>query len=340
VVTRPAEALLSTPKKWLIVLMVIFYTLTFVEWFNFRLGETATSFRNVTDHLRAGNLELAGEVARLRQNLTVLEAVFTGTILQQEGALAQLRTEFQDMETQLERYFAWFEANANLAGEGQEDIRMVADACVTTRLELPCVAYKNEDVLGLGYLPDTSLGKYDFIQNFSFTLERGGGDCEDLATLFMSELRYMKATNPFMIFRTVRASLGQRYTIAGNQYLLDAEPVDLPGSRVYVVCYSAGEAGHCINAICRDALTEGIRQGNDATSLIEACSLVEPQQYGKLLWVIDYKGYRYIGDGYTWNPMAGWLVVISGNDLCGLTEQGWRCFSDYSDRIEIILGRE
>lgn len=279
-------------------------------------------------------LDLIPRVGRLEED-------FNSTILRQRDELQSLRGEFQAMEDQLDSYFGWFKANSNLSPDLSKELSDIED-CAGATIRLPCIWFRNAVMYKIEYLNDSDIGKGDFIQPNNFTLSRGGGDCEDLATLFMAEANYLhgKFDRPFTTWTN---SADGRFTIVGDWYLSGAETIEIEGSNVYVVCYSSESSGHCINAICNFNLTEDVKLGRDVDALLDDCYLIEPQNYAEMYWV-NRSGNLTIGDRLYREPFLGWLLFMSSEDLCMDSNGTWQCFSnfrermaDFKERVDAIL---
>jgi len=299
-----------------------------------------TSLVNATEETAGLESRLAlleAGFLKLENSLALLNLTFETKLLVQEAELNRLTTEFAEMEDQLVWYFDWFGANSNLGSADAFTLSPFLRECVTGVIKLPCVAMKNEKNLGLGYLDDLSIGRADFIQNVSFTLKRGGGDCEDLAVLFMAELNYLRSAYN-LPFETFVPAWDREYIIGGGYYFPDAEAHSLQGSRVYVACYSQPTQGHCINAICSEDLVAVIQRDRRADHINEFCDFVEPQEYGILKVLTAEAGRTWLYDGFNYDPFLGWRLFISSEDLCMETEAGWKCFTDYSERLAELLG--
>ena len=265
------------------------------------------------------------DVSNLKYRVSALEQSFNNEILRQRAELKDIRSGFQDLQSQLESYFEWFKSNSKLSGREAERLHDIED-CVSSRIRLPCVWFWNQRKHNIEYKEDISLGKWDFIQNVSFTLDRQGGDCEDLATLLMAEANYLYDEYN-LSFESWENSQKDDYPVIAGWVLPDAKLVEVPGGRVYMVCYSQGDTGHCINAVCQN---NPMQNHSEIESVLQNCTLIEPQNYAQRVWVSG----NSIGDSMYRSPFLGWILVMSGKDLCMREETGWSCFTDFHSRIQ------
>ncbi len=267
----------------------------------------------------------------IENRTSLLETEFSSTIKQQKEELEVLTEEFSGLETQLESYFDWFEDNSILSPPLDKELATIED-CVDGRIRLPCLWFRNERVFDIEYLNDIELGKADFIQNISFTIDREGGDCEDLATLFMAEANYLYQKYGRFFEGWKQASDG-KYHVVGDLYLQEARYVEIPKTKVYVVCYSAGPTGHCINAFCDNDLVEEIKQGENIDTIMSQCILVEPQNYAEVIYVDG----NSIGSTNFRGYFNYWMLFMSSEDLCMDVEGEWKCFSNFHERVQDSL---
>ncbi len=274
------------------------------------------------------------KIASVENRLENLEELFNETIVEQNAEIGTLRGELESIKTDMNYYFDWFKANSNLdvPDTRVRDLRDSIDPCISSVVSLACIGFMNSDYLHLSYFEDTEAGRVDFIQNVTCTLRRGGGDCEDFATLFMAELNYAK--NRADYFEAWKPGEGT-YKLYGDWYLRNAEPVLLSGRNVYVVCYSSTGAGHCLNAICEEDAVSRLKSTRNIDRALSTCVFVEPQDYGIVREVLHEGNVTFIGD----DPLVGWLLIMDSSDLCLLsrTEGTWKCFSDVASEIERVL---
>ena len=270
-------------------------------------------------------------LSEVSERIESLEKEFNTTIASQREELENLEGEFQELEGQLDIYFDWFKSNSNLDSQLSQELRTIED-CVGGTIRLPCIWFRNRDLFGIEYLHDADIGKADLIQNISFTVERGGGDCEDLATLFMAEANYLQGLYDRR-FEAWNYSRDGNYQVIGSWWMRDAAAVEIPGKEVYVVCYSSTGVGHCINAFCEEDIIPRIKRMESTDNLLNQCSLVEPENYGEFWWVDG----NSIGGFEMRSPFLGWMIIISPEDLCADIDGTWKCFTNFRERVETSL---
>lgn len=297
----------------------------------FNLADTLSAVEARLTALDSSHAGTSSSVSELSRRVDSLEEEFNSTIASQRKELETLQGEFQGLESQLDTYFDWFKENSRLTPELAGELYSIED-CVGGTIRLPCIWFRDKDLFGIDYLPDADLGKADIIQNISFTVERKGGDCEDLATLFMAEANYLfgKYNRKFEAWNY---SVDGNYQVMGTWWLRNAAAHGIEGTNVYVACYSSVGVGHCINAFCEGDIFPRIKRGEDVAGLMGGCTLVEPENYGELFWVDG----NSIGGHELRAPFLGWMILISSEDLCADVNGTWKCFTNFRERVRSSL---
>lgn len=295
------------------------------------VSDSVTDLDNRVTVVEGNQQDTDVSLSEVSERIKLLEDEFNTTIIKQMKELETLEGEFQDLEGQLDRYFDWFKSNSRLDSQLADELRTIED-CVGGTIRLPCIWFRDKDLFGIEYLHDSDIGKADLIQNISFTVERGGGDCEDLAMLFMAESNHLQNLYDRR-FEAWNYSKDGNYQVIGSWWMKDAAAVEIPGKEVYVVCYSSIGVGHCINAFCEDDIIPRIKRGEPTDVLLNQCSLVEPENYGEFWWTSG----NSIGGFETRTPFLGWMIIISSEDLCADINGTWKCFTNFRERVETSL---
>jgi hypothetical protein len=312
------------------------------------ISELKSEFESEAWSRAQEDLRLGNSINSMQSELEFLQSEFNNTIVQQKQELGDLTDEFEGLQSQMGWYFDWFNSTSSIPPSMYIEFSGIK-ACGLDRIRLPCIGLENWRHLYIKYLPDVSYSSGDFIQNVSTTATRQGGDCEDIATLFMAEANYLQGIFG-LAFEGWKASDIATYNVIENWFMKNADAVLIPGRNVYVVCYSSGFGGHCINAFCEDEVIGQIREGRNPSEAIDSCTLVEPQNYGEVI----YTSGNTIGNDYEKGNFERWLLLFSSEDMCMNTcwnntgewafsclpgEERWTCFTDVSERVAAGLER-
>ncbi len=222
------------------------------------------------------------ELNKLRNKINDLNTEIESKISQiyeLNSQISKLEEDINLLNEKIKNKLIWIGMNSKI-DSSNPIIEKIKNNCVeySTSLNLACVWYFLHEIYGIHYIYDNN----DQLASINETLNKKGGDCEDLSFLFAAVVRSIPHEN----VKYLVDSVGSKAIVYDDgvyvYYIPNVSYKEAVGyNKIYVACGldEEGTAGHCLNVICNTEFDKKISIKNFVYS---HCIIIEPQQYAHI----------------------------------------------------------
>ncbi|VVB57922.1 Chromosome partition protein Smc [Candidatus Anstonella stagnisolia] len=296
------------------------------------------------------NLELSKKsVEQYQQDLQQKSEQLSNTKTNLSSAQAKISSisgELTSLESNINSSMSWFKENSNLPANYSWNVdifkeRILKDCVYDNKLNLACIAYRlSTTAISLTYKTDIEAGKEDFLQPIKYTVNRGGGDCEDYSLFLKATLNSAKESSPKLSLVAWASNTGTDFRVYPPESEQDVQYYYYGGAKgvgvgsllnsFYVICYPlTPDAGHCTVAVSPIKINSSAQ-----LPLLAGSSVFEPQN-GRYLGKIgtDFEICNAQNAQRCYSSPGSIITIIADDDLYQIYNGKWVGYADYRDQV-------
>ena len=231
----------------------------------------------------------------------------TQQIVELNNEISDLQTNIDLLNEKIKNKLIWIGMNSKM-NSNDEMIQKIENECEddSDTLNLACVWYFLHEVYNIHYIYDDN----DQLASIEETLDKKGGDCEDLSFLFAAVVRSI----PHYNVKYLIDSVGDKAIVYNDgkyiHYFPDRTYKKAVGyNKIYVACglNSDGSGGHCLNVVCNREFDKNMPLKDFVAN---NCIVIEPQQYSHV------------------SSLKNLCFLITDKDICSDNDNKNFCLSD------------
>jgi len=263
-----------------------------------------------------------------------------------QAKISSISEELTSLESNINSSMGWFKENSALPANYSWNVdifkeRISKDCVYQNKLNLACISYRlSTTAVSLTYKTDLEAGKEDFLQPIKYTVNRGGGDCEDYSLFLKATLNSLKESKYKFSLVAWEPNAGTDFRVYPPESEQDVQYYYYGGAKgvnlgslsnsFYVICYPlTPDAGHCTVAVSPIQINSSAQ-----LPLLEGASVFEPQN-GRYLGKIgiDFEICNAQNSQRCYSRTGSIITVIADDDLYQIYNEKWVGYADYREQI-------